>query len=281
MERTTLWDGSAILSAGAPDEAIAAAVELNLVARVRFFAAEPGVRLIDNGESLRFIADRAYRVMRARFDTAQADRRIAALLAEARRWPRYITWVVGPVSRPADLVARLQTRGMTVDMQEPGMAASLDHLTPPRPPRLDGALALYRIDPADNAELNTFTNVASASFKRPISMGEQFRRLVKALGPGHPHLDAMRLYLARLPSGEAVGTACAFVGGGVVGTYTVGTVPAYQRQGIASALTYHALMETRAEGLEIAVLHASEEGRNVYLRLGFAPMCYVTWLSTY
>ncbi|MCZ7544845.1 MAG: hypothetical protein M5R40_15580 [Anaerolineae bacterium] len=80
MEQTMLWDGSAILGDDAPEAALAAAVELNLAARVRFFAAEPGVQLVDDAEALRFIADRAYRVARARFDDEWAEQRITAYL---------------------------------------------------------------------------------------------------------------------------------------------------------------------------------------------------------
>lgn len=278
-----LWDGSAILGGDAPEAALAAAVELNLAARVRFFAAEPGVQLVDDAEALRFIAERAYRVARARFDDEWAEQRITAYLTEARRRPRFISWVVGPISRPRDLARRLQARGLIVDMQEPGMVARLSALRPPRPARdgSDAAVNIYRIDPADPIELMTFTDVASASFRRPISMGGQLRRMMNALGSGHPHLQAMHLYLARRPNGEAVASGAAFVGGGVVGLYTIGTLPAYRRKGIASQLTHKMLTDAHADGLEVAVLHASEHGRGVYTRLGFEPVCQMAWLSTY
>ena len=281
MERVSLWDGSAVLRADAPRESLVAAVEMNLAARVRFFAAEPGARLVDDGESQRFINSRVYRVSCARFAADDADARIAALLEEARRRPRIVTWVVGPVSRPADLVRRLQRQGFFLDMQEPGMAVALAHLTPPPPSAFTDSLQFTRIDLSDPAEMNTFNTVASASFRRPVSLGPQLRRVVSALGSAHPHLDAIRLYLARLPSGEAVATLCTFVGAGAVGVYTVGTLPPYQRRGVASALTYHALMAAYGEGLQVGVLQASEQGQGVYRRLGFDRVCQVMWLSTY
>lgn len=281
MERTPLWDGSAILDDDAPEEALAAAVELNLVSRVRFFAAEPDVRLVDNDESLRFITDRVYRVARARFEATEADQRIAAYLSHARSRPRYINWVVGPASRPADLAQRLQAHNMAIDMEEPGMVASLSRLTPPRPTPYTDSLLLYRIFPGDIAEIRSFTDVASAGFKRPINMGAQIQHLGRVLGPDNPYLDAMRLYLARVPSGDAVATAITFFGAGVVGLYTVATLPTYRRLGIGSALTYHALMDAHADGMRTAVLHASELGQGMYARLGFREICRITWLSGY
>lgn len=48
------------------------------------------------------------------------------------------------------------------------------------------------------------------------------------------------------------------------------TLPAWRRRGIARALLQHALDVLRAEGVPVASLHASSDGRGLYEELGFA-----------
>ena len=48
------------------------------------------------------------------------------------------------------------------------------------------------------------------------------------------------------------------------------TLPAWRRRGIARALLQHVLNVLRAEGVPLATLHASEDGRGLYEELGFA-----------
>ena len=49
------------------------------------------------------------------------------------------------------------------------------------------------------------------------------------------------------------------------------TLPDWRRRGIARALLAHVLDVLRAEGVPIASLHASRDGRNLYEGLGFEP----------
>jgi ribosomal protein S18 acetylase RimI-like enzyme len=47
------------------------------------------------------------------------------------------------------------------------------------------------------------------------------------------------------------------------------TLPAWRRRGIARALLAHVLDVLRAEGVPVASLHASDEGRSLYEDIGF------------
>ena len=49
------------------------------------------------------------------------------------------------------------------------------------------------------------------------------------------------------------------------------TEPAWRRRGVAEALMRELLRWCRANGIESLVLHASEDGRPLYRRLGFTP----------
>ena len=79
-------------------------------------------------------------------------------------------------------------------------------------------------------------------------------------------------YLAWL-HGQPVATALATYARGVVGIYYVVTLPAARRQGIGRAVTLAALLEARARGYRVAVLHSAEMGLSVYQRLGFTRYC--------
>jgi ribosomal protein S18 acetylase RimI-like enzyme len=74
--------------------------------------------------------------------------------------------------------------------------------------------------------------------------------------------------VARL-DGEPVAAAALFIGAGVAGIYNVCTVPEARGHGIGTAVTAVALDAAVADGLDLAVLGASDKGYSVYRRLGF------------
>lgn len=277
---TTLWDGSLILRADAPESVLSAAVEHNIAARSRYFAADPEYTLIENGSCLRVIGPRTYRVLLAHFPPERVETGIQAIIQEARRRPRYVTWVVGPVAGASapDIVACLKQQGFMVDMQEPGMCAVLKDVIAAPPKQVPG-LRIERVHAADVEQIDLFNRTAEASFKRPIALGRQVRRLVQAIGPDNPHLNHMQFYLGYLKN-QPVASASTMTGGGVTGLYTVGTHPEQRGRGLGTQMTYHALKAAYDAGLRIGVLHASAQGYGIYARMGFRVIGQLTWLST-
>jgi GNAT superfamily N-acetyltransferase len=83
--------------------------------------------------------------------------------------------------------------------------------------------------------------------------------------PGSLQVHGLTLLLARL-EGDPVGTALAAVGEESVHVSAVAVMPRARRLGVATLLTAGAL--SLAPGLP-ATLGSSEQGRGVYLRLGF------------
>ncbi|MBN1285771.1 MAG: GNAT family N-acetyltransferase [Anaerolineae bacterium] len=274
----TLWDGSHILEAEASVSALGAAVEYNLAARARYFAADPDYTVIETDNCFRITGPRIYRVLLANFPPDAVEAGVQTIISDARRRPRYVTWVVGPLAGATNLVAHLKRQGFMIDMQEPGMGAMLAPMMAAPPPPVAG-LRIVRASTSDLNGIDRFNRVAEACFKRPISLGRQIRGLAHTIGADNPHLDHMRFFVGYLDD-RPVATASTMIGGGVVGLYTVGVLPAVRSRGIGTQITYHALRDAYDAGLQAAVLHASAQGYGVYARMGFCATGQLTWLST-
>jgi len=73
--------------------------------------------------------------------------------------------------------------------------------------------------------------------------------------------------------GEPVTIASLLFHAGVAGIYGIATIPQSRRQGVAAAMTLHALHEARMWGYRIAVLSPTEMSYALYRRIGFQEYC--------
>lgn len=80
--------------------------------------------------------------------------------------------------------------------------------------------------------------------------------------------------------GELVGTALSFTLEGTSGLYLIGTDPRFRKKGIGSAVTSFAVRDCFSKGVERVVLHATKDGRSLYMKLGFREQCHfdVLWM---
>jgi GNAT superfamily N-acetyltransferase len=252
---------------------LAVLIEANNFERIRLYGRNtPGVELYDGPDLLRLTSETFTRIPWANFPQVEADARVATILAALRPQGLDIVWQVGPASRPRNLGERLLAHDMALlQPGDAGMALELDRL------REDVAhhptVAIRRASSAADVEL--FEALQAEGFeRRPPPRPSPMLRFFEALGWGSPDLDRVRAYIGSV-MGKPVATASAHYGAGVVGLYGVATLPAYRRQGLATALMLHALRAARAEGISIATLYASEMGQEVYRRLGFRQYCIV------
>jgi ribosomal protein S18 acetylase RimI-like enzyme len=69
---------------------------------------------------------------------------------------------------------------------------------------------------------------------------------------------------------RAVCIVTVVVGGGVLGVYSVGTLPEYQRRGFAEAAIRYALARAGEQTrLRVSVLQSTAQGLNLYTRMGY------------
>ncbi|MBL8057694.1 MAG: GNAT family N-acetyltransferase [Anaerolineales bacterium] len=209
----------------------------------------------------------------ARLAEADADEAIAETVAwfQARRAPFFFWWT-GTETQPADLGARLTTRGLSVfEERAPAMAAEIDQLNWDQPRPADLRLASVDSEP----DLRAWKQVFLEAFNIPEFAGQAWVDATLAIGLGR---TPWQLLLGSV-NGEPAGCGLLFCGAGVAGLVGLGTRPAFRRRGLGSAMQLERLRIARQLGYRYAVLFASEMGYSPYLKLGFRPTG--RWVSRY
>ena len=201
-----------------------------------------------------------------------ADEAISRAVATWQELGVAAMWHQTPSSRPARLTELLAPHAFK-PRTPPGMAMPLDRPFEDHPPEL--VIDTVR----DRDALFEWTNTFDLAFG------------IEPRGVNHPWLTPFEalymdgaspgaLLIGRV-DGVGVATALAFVGGGAVGLYGIGTVPDRRGRGYGGALTLAAMEWGRARGERLAVLEATPAGFPVYERLGFRTVFETTsWIRT-
>jgi len=140
-----------------------------------------------------------------------------------------------------------------------GMAGDILPMEAPGHPALRFERILNDVTIGDFAELNC------VSYDVPV---ETSRSLVKEHTLWRDHAYGFVAYEA----GKPVSTATAIINEGSIFLFLVATAPDARRKGYGEAVCRHALQTAhQATGIRRSVLHATEAGYPVYLRLGYQP----------
>jgi ribosomal protein S18 acetylase RimI-like enzyme len=254
----------------APSAAMVRAIEANELERFAYLSRFPGGELHHGSQLTYFLTGIPYLlfngILSARLPPDDLDERIARALAPfaSRKLPMF--WMTGPSTQPADLGQRLLAAGLSDAGALVGMAADLMsvHEVGSAPPDL----SIERV--RDLRALERWVGAFRAGFGYPADVGRSFLAVFAGLGLGAR--SPLTHYLGLL-EGEPVATASAFLGAGVVGIYSVATLPAWRRRGIGAAMTLAPLRAAQSRGYQIGVLHAEPAGLSVYRRVGFREYC--------
>jgi ribosomal protein S18 acetylase RimI-like enzyme len=90
---------------------------------------------------------------------------------------------------------------------------------------------------------------------------------------------SVRLFAAVDEKGVARATSACHVFGEYTQIFFVNTEPTWRRRGIGQAMTLEALRSAASLGARRALLHATDDGASIYMRLGFEPVGLVTRYS--
>jgi GNAT superfamily N-acetyltransferase len=251
--------------------ALLTAIEANLFAFFRLLRRWPKAEVHEEPTLLWSLSSVPFplfnSILRAQLDSENVETAITAAIARGRARHVPLLWWTGPATRPADLGRYLTAHGFSGE-EFPGMAADLRTLPDTVP--VPSGLVIERVVDVDS--LKSWAALVCATFEFPPVVAEDLADCLLSLGLAGQ--TPFRHYLARL-EGEPVGTSSVLLGAGVAGIYNVGTVPAVRRQGVGTALTVIPLLQARAMGHRIAILHSSAMAVSAYRHLGFDEYCTI------
>ena len=240
-----------------------APVEDNLDA---FLVALVGAGLFSTGSDpdvLNYWSDVAFPLFngigRARFAPGSVATRAREVVAPYVERGLPFLWWATPSGHAEELTPVLTGLGMTCE-PVPGMFTALDGAVADRLPdgvRLREVPALEMIP------------VMVEGFGMPEELVPEFGTFVAGLDP------TSVVNLVALLDGEEVACGTMLQTGPTAGLYNIATVERARGRGIGYAVTAALMDAGRRRGATHAVLHASEQGRPVYERLGFEEVCVV------
>lgn len=198
-------------------------------------------------------------VFRSTIAAGDVKQRIDAAIQRFRAAGQSFIWQIGPTSQPSDLAQHLLAAGFQHDESEPGMALDLDHFQ-----TIDVQMSVgFTVRQVDNEDmLKDWVNVWAFGASDHIPLLQQ---MYAQLGYQE---TSYRYYVGYL-DGKPVATVMLFLAAGVAAVHHVVTLPEARNRGIGTAVTAHALIEAKGAGYRIAILTASEDGFNIYRKLGF------------
>lgn len=189
----------------------------------------------------------------------------------AARTPRWSFWLCEDLlDRPERRRVRhaIEARGMRTISNPPGMYASA--LLPPahRLPEIECC-------PAGDAHTSdAFARITAVNFDIPETIAQAVYR------PERAWAGAYRGFVGFV-KGRPVSIVAIVAAAGVLGVYSLSTLPEFRRCGYGEALLREALARERARtGLEHIVLQSTDAGYSLYRRLGFRDVTrFSVWLT--
>jgi ribosomal protein S18 acetylase RimI-like enzyme len=181
----------------------------------------------------------------------------------ARKCP--MMWIVFPALDPGSdrLMASLREAGLRLFADYPGMAIDLAALAVERP--IPAGVSIEPV--ADSATMRMWVDIQAACDGSVQDRIKDVWVRNAALRGFDPH-GCQQTYLARY-RGKPVGCSILHLAADVAGVYHVATLPEVRGRGIGRAMTMQALIEGKARGCDVGVLHATRIGLNLYRSIGF------------
>lgn len=154
------------------------------------------------------------------------------------------------------LAAPAEAAGLVEHYRPPLMVMEPVATAPPPPAGLE-------IRTVDAATMGDCARMLAEGFAMPPDL------VAAVLSPALLALPGFTAFVGYV-DGQPVSTAAAYVDGDTTGVYNVATAPAARGKGYGAAVTWAATRAGVATGTVRAILQASEEGRPVYERMGYA-----------
>ena len=256
---------------------IAAAIDGNACGWLDVLARQPGAERRDAWVITDVPFSLCNSIVMPHWPDEEADARIDEILAAGRARAVPQLWWVGPTCAPADLVGRLEARGVVCDVEPmPGMAMSPAALPPPSATPAPNGLELAPV--IDAAGLAAFAEPFGSAFGFPADgLASVIAAFADFAASGAE--DELHHWVGHA-GGRPVAAASVLIRDGVAGLYDVSTVRDARGRGYGTAVSIAALRGAAAAGASTAILHASPQGLPIYERLGFVTHTTVRAVET-
>ena len=207
-------------------------------------------------------------VASAQFAEADADARIAEIVAAFDEQASPFLWWRAPFHGPADLAERLERAHVFPAGTTPAMAMDLARLGPA--PATDGRFEIRGV--RDEGGLRDFLGVL-ADDPSPEGVPPSFPpgkvEVIVAFVAPRLHLEPTPLRFVGYRDGRPVTVSRLSLAGGAAGLYAVATREEARGHGYGAAVSHRAIATGRDLGYRIATLQATDMGYPIYRRLGF------------
>jgi predicted GNAT family acetyltransferase len=252
-------------------------IQENFITYFRIFAGIPGVRY-GEGPATWIVTDSGApgtQVLKSNFPSETVDQQIDAVIAEMGQYTDEIDWLVFPGCRPAHLGARLAARGRAggpdglwqLVGEIPGLAGNwmlADLTTLPPAPTVSKRFRIVRVN--DEPMLEAWRQISADGFG-----GGDYHNFYQAYAQHGFAAHALAHHYIGYLDEQPVTSGTLLLAGGSASIYNVSTPIKLRGQGFGSAITYAMLEEMCRRGYRWSWIWASELGRSVYAKLGFAP----------
>ena len=199
-------------------------------------------------------------------DPSYIDARINEMLTFFKTRNIDFSWTIGPSTRPANLALMLETHGFVYSDITTGMAIDLQAMN--EHVFINADLVITEIEDLETLKILRSIEISGFGASETAAQSYYDAHAHAGFGNGTP----WHHYIGWL-HGEPAAIASLLFHAGVAGIYGIATVPQSRRQGIAAAITLHALHEARRRGYRIAVLSPTEMSYALYRHIGFQEYC--------
>ncbi len=200
-----------------------------------------------------------------RWTEAEADQRIAEIIAFHRERNIGFQWWVSPFDTPSDLCERLERQGMVLAGDAALMARlGLDDLDIAINPEVQ----VEQLTEPDEAAIDELLHVMQVCFNWPASQVEENRPdMIERLSM--PQFRAQEVYFVARLNDRIVAHGRLVLEGGIAYLGGSGVLPEFRGRRIYGTLLRRRLAEACARGYHVAAIHAEPLSRPIVLRYGF------------
>lgn len=242
-------------------------IKKNLYFQISYFQPHvPGMRIFMNGAAIKLtdISDDTFNlVINSCFTSQNIHKKIDETIRIFKNKNLPFSWWVGPKDSPDNLKEILIKKGFKFKENSYGMYIDLKAL------QLKPLVKLKIKQVLNVKELKEFDDAHVKSFRNSKAFDVIFSKIPEsAYGKKAP----FRFYVGYFNE-KAVTTGVLVFHANVAGIYFIVTLPEERNRGYATEMMHFLLDRAKKENQAIAILQATEKGKNLYEKIGFKYCC--------